>query len=203
MENCAKASLTSINQQFAVPTPRLLLDRYYCKQGHFDLSQPMDKFIPILRDENTNSMAFGMLRAVGENGVKGNEKAVYVIGLGDEPISKIGVSYDPVGRLVSLQGSHYADLHVHAVLFCPTRKSVSIEQVALGRATDMGKRLRGEWVAMKPDDALRLVLETARDNNWPVCDGKTWFDNMAARTRQLVQSRKTAKLSFRQQLRAS
>lgn len=202
MVNCVNVNLQSRRQGFNDPTPRKLLDKYYCEQGHFDLSRPIDEFIPILRDENVNSMAFGMLRAVGENGTKGNEKAVYIIGVGDAHVSKIGISYDPIGRMNNLQGAHYADLHIHAVVFCPTRKSGSIEQVALERATEQGKRLRGEWVAMSPDDALRLVLETARDNNWPVCDGQTWFTNIAARTRQLMQSRKTAKMSFRQQMRS-
>jgi hypothetical protein len=142
-----------------------------------------------------------MLRALGETGAKGNEKAVYVIGVVDKPISKIGISYDPVGRLQGLQNSHYEELYLHAVVFCPTRKSGSIEQASLQSALESEKRLRGEWVDMPPEEALKLVLETARDNKWPVCDGATWFENMVIRTRELAITRKIARLPVRQQLR--
>lgn len=166
---------------------------YSAPQYEFDLTKPLEKFIPILRDEERYAKAFGMLRALGESGSKGNEKAVYVLEVEGRDIAKIGVSFDPLNRFADIQAGHYRKLHLHAVLFCPTRKSVSIEQAVLQRALEAGKRLNGEWVAMSAPDTLMLALEVARDNNWPICDGQTWFENMAAKTYALASSRRFRK----------
>lgn len=191
MVNCAKNLLISNQQQTIVrSTSGVSSLLYKSDRKEFDLSQPLKKFVPILRNAEIYAKAFGMLRALGANGSKGNEKAVYVIGVDGRPITKIGVSFDPTKRLVDLQSGHYRKLYIYAVLFCPTRKSVSIEQAALHRASEENKRLNGEWVEMSAEDALLLVLETARDNGWAVCDGQTWFENMTSRTYALAAAKR-------------
>ena len=149
----------------------------------FDLSSGIDKILPCFRDEVGIAQALGMMRAMGGDKAKGLERAVYVIGVEDRDISKIGVSADPMGRLGDLQGCHYRKLYLHGLVFPVRRHSVSIEQAALRTAREAGNGLNGEWVSMKPQDALRLVVETARDGKWNITDARGWYRNVICRVK--------------------
>lgn len=153
----------------------------------FDMGEDVSAFMSLCKSEDGLASAIGMLRAMSAKNSRtsGYEKAVYVIAVEGRAITKIGISADPIKRLRDLNNSHYRKLRLHGVVFCPTRKSGSIEQEALLRATLRKKRLKGEWTELEPDEALQVVLESARDGDWPTCDGRTYLDNMIARTKAL------------------
>ncbi len=165
----------------------------------FDLFEGFDAAIDACRSPYGLADAIGMMTAIA--GAKGRsagfEKAIYVIQAGDEDISKVGVSADPLKRRQELQGAHYLPLTIYGVVFCPTRKSVTIEQSVLQAAAEGGTRLMGEWVSASPDTVLRKVLEIARDGDFPVCDGKTYLANMIARTRALARHNTKHGISYR------
>lgn len=152
----------------------------------FDLSGDFDPLMELCKSPDGLANALGMLEAVaeGKRNKTGFAKAVYVINVDGDPITKIGVSTNPIRRLADLQAGHYRELRLHAVVFCPKHNSVKIEQEVLGRAVEKGTRLCGEWVNGEPDEVLREALTVARDLKVDVCDGKTWLANMIARTRE-------------------
>lgn len=153
----------------------------------FSFSEPLELYADLCRRPEGLADAIGMLRALAEQKTRtsGFEKAVYVIAVKDSPITKIGISADPMKRLRDLQGSHYRELLLHGVIFCPGRNSMTIEQAVLEEANCDGTRLMGEWVAKAPEDVLMSALRIARDRRVDVCDGHTWFNNMVRRTKQL------------------
>lgn len=162
--------------------------RHIANRGQvFDLDEGVDSAATACRSPEGLADAIGMLTALaGKNErTAGFEKAVYVIQVADDPICKIGVSANPIRRVADLQACHYRELFLYAVIFCPTRRSVTIEQEVLEQASQAGNRLLGEWVAYPPEVTLRMALETARDKRIDVCDGKTWFSNMVERTKVL------------------
>lgn len=194
MTNCAKNLLSAkAVSVIGRRTGPVSAEIYSSVRSEFDLSKPLESFVPILRDAERYSKAFGMLKAFGESGSKNNEKAVYILGVEGRGISKIGVSFDPLKRYADIQSSNYRKLYIHAVIFCPTRKSVSIEQAVLRNAESCDKRLNGEWVEMPADETLLLALEVARENKWPVCDGQTWFENIAAKTFAMASVRRISR----------
>lgn len=170
----------------------------------FDLeNHPLAAFVGACRSPEGLADAVSLLEAIATTRTRtrssGTERAVYIIQVADDPICKIGVSANPLRRALDLQAAHYREIFLWAVLFCPTRKSVSIEQKVLGNASADGTRLMGEWVAKDPLSVLMETLTVARDNQWPVCDGRTWFRNMVNRTVAL-HSRQAALLQNKRRL---
>lgn len=162
--------------------------------GEFDLSLDIDAAMAACRSAQGLADAIGMLSALaGKNDrTSGFEKAVYVIQVGDDPICKIGVSANPLKRVADLQVAHYRELFLHAVIFCPLRQSVSIEQGVLSIAERQGTRLMGEWINDEPENVLRCALEVARDGGYSTCDGRRWFEDMVSRTKELHRQRKVS-----------
>lgn len=136
--------------------------------------------------------AFGMLEALSERSrTAGYAKAVYVIGVeGEAAVAKIGVSADPLRRVVELQSSHYRRLFLHGVIFTPTRKSETVEAAILNMADEDGDRMCGEWVNWTPEDTLSRALFYALNVGIPVCDAMTWRDDMIRRTKALAVKRR-------------
>lgn len=158
----------------------------------FDLSGDIAPALAKVREPEGIASAVGMLRAIAGRQTKraGLEKAVYVIGVEAEPdVSKVGIAIDPITRLGNLQSAHYLKLFLHGVAFCPTRKAETLEALVLRYADQNECRLNGEWLSRKPEDTMRLVLELARDNKIPVCDGRAWFDSMVKKTKQIFMAR--------------
>lgn len=168
----------------------------FTKEGRvFDLSGPLEPFVELCRSPHGLADALGVLDALtgGNKRSAGFERAVYVIQVDDDPICKIGISANPVERLKDLQGAHYRELFLYGVIFCPTRKSETIEQEVLKRASEAGTRLFGEWIAEDPHDILLAALQVARDKKIDVCDAKTWQVNMFDRTKELYAKQKEAR----------
>lgn len=167
----------------------------------FDLSGDLRFFAELCKDDCGLADAIGMLTALadGNDRTSGFEKAVYVIAVGDDPISKIGISANPLKRVEDLQGAHYRELRLHAVIFCPGRKAMTIEQDVLARAASDGSRLMGEWIAEAPDNVLAAAIESARRNKLDICDALTWRDNMIARTKELYRRQRARSRMTRKQ----
>jgi hypothetical protein len=163
-----------------------IANELYLPHGQaFNLSGDILPAMEACRKPEGIADAIGLLSAMAGEKTRssGFEKAVYVIHVLDDPITKIGVSADPIKRLGDLQAAHYRELQLHAVIFCPKRNAVAIEQAVLRRASERGDRLLGEWIAAEPDEVLRMAIEAARDGDWPICDGRTWFENRVARVK--------------------
>jgi len=111
----------------------------------------------------------------GEAGAKA-EQAVYVIGTDDPNISKIGVAGDPSKRFKSLQTANAKKLRISGLLWSYF-SARQIEYLALKNAGKAGKRIRGEWVEMSPDEAMLLVAEAAEELRSMVADSGMWVRN--------------------------
>lgn len=163
----------------------------------FALGDDHSEFAEACRRPVGLAEAFGMVEAMSENGKgrsSGCARSLYIIeASGEEQVVKIGVSANALKRRTELQGAHYRKLSLYAVVFFPTRNSMTIEQALLARATENGTRLCGEWIATTASDLLDDVLNYARDHDIPVVDGRTWFDDMIMRTRHLARGTKFRK----------
>lgn len=83
---------------------------------------------------------------------------VYVVAPDNSWPSKIGISQNPVKRLLSLQTSCWRKLDIHkycyAENFAAARK---VEQKAHQILVDDGKAMLGEWFDIRPDKAMEVV----------------------------------------------
>ncbi len=129
-----------------------------------------------MSDRPAMSLACSVSRAMSkELGCK-SEQSVYVIGTSDRNVSKIGLAGSPGSRFKELQGANWADLHIAGLLWAYGSARL-IEHRALKTATEMGKRLNGEWVALSPDEATLLVAEAACSFRSTIADSGMWVRN--------------------------
>jgi hypothetical protein len=161
--------------------------RFETEERFFKVGSDLAPFAEICREPESIAKACGLASRMREEDV-GGRPALYVFGVGDLPVAKIGVSHCPISRLEQIQREHWADISVYAIAWCGNGKSETIEQTALAAADEMGVKLRGEWVAMEPAEAFELILKSARYTGHPICDSATWLDNLAIRTRGLAQA---------------
>ena len=84
--------------------------------------------------------------------------AVYVIGLADMDICKVGFSVNPAKRITTLQTALWGEVQCHALLWAPSTVAHGIEHKALKAAREHNVRLKGEWVMLPPSEAVGLVL---------------------------------------------
>lgn len=165
----------------------------YAPHGEcFDLTDGFDAAIAACKEMQGIADALGLLEAMSDDRKKrssGFAKAVYVISVEGDPITKVGISANPVKRHADLQAAHYRELVLNAVVFCPKHNALAIEQEVLRQARSNGDGLFGEWVAMYPDDVLHMVMDAACSLNVPVCDGRQWFDNQFAKARALARQK--------------
>lgn len=163
--------------------------QYPTEEMIFDWSRPIDDFKGLAKDREAILSSAKFAYAVADPNEKRIEQAVYVIAVDGLPVSKIGVTTNPTLRLEQLQQSHWAGLSIYSLLWSPGRKAEKVEADALAAASEMGVRLRGEWVAMEPEEALETVLKSGRFNKAPLCDGSTWVKNWKLRLEALNKSR--------------
>lgn len=133
--------------------------------------------------------AIGMLGAIAGSQKLGPEESfrcLYIIQEDGGPHCKIGVSADPTKRVYELQAANPFPLTLHACLFSPKLVIGQLESGSLRRAAELGIRAQGEWIRSTAEDALRMVLEYARDECVPVCDAETWFQDMRDKTLRVV-----------------
>lgn len=160
----------------------------------FDLDEVEDyePYIDLCRDPKGVADSVGLLSALCADTrwlAQNTERVLYIIGVEDEPITKIGVSADPIKRLADLQQGHYQGLFLHSVYFCPKTGGGKLEQAALKDAADI--RLRGEWVAEWPHEAAARVLRVSAEKKIGVCDGATWQRASLARTQATARGLKS------------
>lgn len=104
--------------------------------------------------------------------------AVYVVGLPGVDICKIGYSNSPLHRLSALQTGLWDDIIIHGVFWGAELVAKRLEAQALKLANSHGLRLKGEWVALPPDEAIGLCLSTL-DGSEAVTDSRTFNENWA------------------------
>lgn len=158
----------------------------------FDLTSQSNLFEAACRDPSQLANAFGVMEALCEKvGGKKNgspPRALYLIQAGEDPIVKIGVSANPLRRLMDLQASHYRELFLWGVIFTPEMKAMTLEQRLLECAQQRGDRLMGEWVAAEPSDLFREILGLAAQHKIAICNAEVWLHNMMERTKRIAKS---------------
>lgn len=163
----------------------------------FDFSDSLAPFCAACCEPEPLANAFGMMAAIADTAkfrTSGAAKALYVMGIEGEPeVAKVGVSANAITRLAELQGAHHRRLWLHGVAFFPRHNAVVVEGGVLKAASERGDRLLGEWVKVSPADLLEEALAYARDNDVPVSDGRTWFEDMSRRTVDLARGQKFRK----------
>lgn len=91
-----------------------------------------------------------------------NQKAyVYVIGVSNTDICKIGVSRDPKKRLASLRSNSYPPPVLHFV----TRQHTEMDAYRIEKEYHTKlkrKKLHGEWFSISPMKAEEIVLEAQK-----------------------------------------
>jgi hypothetical protein len=149
-----------------------------------------EPFIDLCRDPKGIADALGLIAAISGDTRQtspGLQKVLYVIGVDDDPVSKIGISLNPVQRLADLQQSHYKELFLHSVYFFPKSVAGKAESAAIADAGDL--RIRGEWIAEYPHQAAERVLSVAARKRYSVCDGASWLRSTLLRTRAVAKGR--------------
>lgn len=83
---------------------------------------------------------------------------IYFIGPGKGRPIKIGISNNPYKRLISMQTSHWEQLHILGSFWAETiPKARKVEQSAHKTARANGVHLSGEWFDIPCDKAMELV----------------------------------------------
>lgn len=169
----------------------------------FDLSEDVEPAMRACQEMQGIADALGLLEAMSEGRrTVGFAKAVYVMSVDGDPITKIGISANPIKRHADLQAAHYRELKLHGIVFCPRHNAFAIEQEVLQRSRAEGNGLMGEWLNEEPEDVLRIVFEVARDGDYPVCDGALWFKNEVEKAKSFARQR-IAPRSSQAQFRAT
>ena len=161
----------------------------------FDLHDGFDPepYIDLCRNPKGVADALGLLSAICNDTRRltaGAHRALYVVGVDDDPIAKIGISANPISRLVDLQQNHYKELFLHSVYFIPKGSAEKLEKASISDAFDCGVGIRGEWVGEWPHEAAARILRTARAQRIGVCDGASWLNATLARTRETARGLK-------------
>lgn len=143
-----------------------------------DLSKTTKRALaPVLMDEAENRLA---VTRVGANpAASQNFAATYIIGLADTDICKIGFSANPLKRISQMQTALWADVVCHALFWAPVNIAGMIEMRSLNLAKKEGLRLRGEWVALPPEEAVGLCL-SAMDGSEVFTDSHNFTEKWLA-----------------------
>lgn len=193
MGNSARPKLRKIAGAKRLDGHNLDMIALYAPHGEcFDLSGGFDDAMAACKEMQGIADALGLLEAMSDDCKKrtsGFAKAVYIISVDGDPITKIGISANPIKRHADLQATHYRELVLNAVVFCPKHNALAIEQEVLRQARANGDGLMGEWVAMDPDDVLNMVMEASCSLDVPICDGRQWFKNQLAKARALARQK--------------
>lgn len=86
---------------------------------------------------------------------------VYVIGFARNDIVKIGSATCPQSRLLSLQCGNPFELRVLGLVCVYEGSAFEIEHAAHKVASS--RRIRGEWFAMEPHEAVEAIIKAARN----------------------------------------
>jgi hypothetical protein len=89
--------------------------------------------------------------------IRNADHAVYVAALKSGRACKIGVTNNPLQRLLGLQNGCHERISLTHLFWMPRAAAIGIEGLALRTATRLGKRLLGEWVEMSADQAALVV----------------------------------------------
>lgn len=157
---------------------------------YFDVSSPMAERIDLCRCPEGMARANGMSAAMSEAQAVAIPRAVYVIGVHGEAVSKIGVSSTPINRCAGLQQSHYRELFLHgAVYLVGSTRCETLETAAIERAAEESGFRRGEWVGTTPERSFEIVMSLADELSIKVCDAATWVSNLNAKARALARTK--------------
>lgn len=117
-------------------------------------------------------------------------RCVYVLDGGDKA-SKIGIAYNPINRLMSIQVSCPQQIKIRALLWVFI-DAKNVERLALKKARADRKALKGEWVKRDWLDTALLVLESAKELGTKASPSAMWIQNCQA----VRDQRETAKSEF-------
>lgn len=158
---------------------------YQAEQQIFDWASDPRDLARLIADPDGLRPALAMAENVFRSNPHADDCGVYVIGVSGLPVSKIGISVSPLKRVRQLQVNHWADLTIHAVLWTKAEFANQVEKLALQAASEMGVRLRGEWVNMEPSEAAELVCKAGRYCDANAVDGQQWVKNISGRVEAL------------------
>lgn len=158
----------------------------YARQ-EFDLAADRSALVALCRDPDSIAKACGVTQAIASDKSSNNglAKTCYVIGVKDEPVCKIGVSFNPIERFRQLQDATYKDLFLYGVLCSNDRHGELLESLAHKEAELWADWRKGEWFGIAAEAAFGLVLQQAHNRRLSVCDMGTWLRNLNARVRAM------------------
>lgn len=109
------------------------------------------------------------------------EAAVYVVEPQSGLAAKIGVSANPLVRLVALQGGSYEPMTIRALFWLPEAHAYGIEKACLRVIAQMGLRLTGEWCDMHASDLTATIACVLKSNEAAqVSDSEMHYNNICA-----------------------
>jgi len=97
------------------------------------------------------------------------------------PVSKVGISAEPVARFDQLQATNWSELYLFGVIWFPSKGAGKAETAVLRAAKEMECHLRGEWLSLDANETFELALKACRFLNLSACDAKTWVSNWRSR----------------------
>lgn len=192
MSNCVNSVFTEVTAQFKTGrniTSQCIVYTSY-QRKHFDFTSDRGEIIAHCRASEGIAKATGMIRAIASDKSSNTNlsKVCYVIGVEDDPVCKVGVSFDPLARLKQLQDATYKDLFLFGALVSCDRHGELLEQLTHDAGEREAKWRKGEWLGLPPERAMEIMLEQAQAKRLSVCDMGTWLDNFSNRVRAMAKA---------------
>jgi hypothetical protein len=107
------------------------------------------------------------------------DHALYVIENASKTASKIGVTHNPIKRMEGLQCGSHEQLSYRYLFWLPKRAAFGLEGFALRVCVKLGKRLAGEWINFKSEDAAALIAVLAGESGLPLANSGLFLRNHA------------------------
>lgn len=134
------------------------------KARRYDLHETPEELLAARSmDRSSNALA---TRRVSDmpKATSTNDCAVYVIEPESGIAAKLGVSNNPLSRLLQLQVASHEQLKIRSLFWMPERQAFGIERVSLRVIAKMGRRLTGEWCDMSAPDLAATVACVIKSN---------------------------------------
>lgn len=134
-----------------------------------------------------NALASTLARQAGKEKGNHRDRALYVLSPQAEECAKVGICFDPVSRLGSINCGRWDRVSIAALLWVVEGDARDLEQRVLTVAEQAGHEVRNEWIGRPSDEVVRLCLTVAAASQFKIANSEMWMRNrshlMKARNR--------------------
>lgn len=148
-------------------------------QRYFDWSVDPSILAQAISNPESLAKALPVAQSTFRSNPMSQDCGVYVLEVEGLPVCKVGMSASPLDRREQIQSNHWADIKIAGVLWARQDRCVAIERTVLKAASEMGVRLRGEWIGAPSEEVCELVVKAGRYLDARACDSSALMANMS------------------------